>query len=256
MIDALRSEWIKLSTLTVNKVLVIIAMIFPVTVVALVAGLTSDFFDSSDVADLIGGLAWLSVLLLGVMCTIGMSGEFGYNTIRPTFAAQPHRTRTLLAKATVQIVTIAALMSAVVAVCWVVATGLLDGTFSLTGNSSAGEGGASALTGLAGTVAFAIGVGIGGFGLGNLIRNTPAAVAALLLWPLVLENILARLLFAAIDKEWARYMPFTQGLTLTVADRGDDTAETMSRLPAALYFYAVVIGIAILGVVRTNRSDA
>jgi hypothetical protein len=254
--DAVRSEWIKLSTLLVNKVLVIIAVVFPIGVVSLVAGLTSDFFDSADAADLIGGLGWLSVLLLGVMCTIGMSGEFGYNTIRPTFAAQPHRITTLLAKLVVQIVTIAVLMTAVVAVCWVVATGLLDGTFSLTEESNAGPGTSSAIVGLAGTVAFAIGVGVAGFGLGNLIRNTPAAVAALLLWPLVLENVLARLLFAALDVEWARYLPFTQGLTLTVADRGDDAAETLSRGPAALYFYAVVIALAALGILRTQRSDA
>ena len=63
----------------------------------------------------------------------------------------------------------------------------------------------------------AVGVTIAGFGLGNLIRNTPAAVTALLLWPLVLENILARLLFAALDLEWEKYLPFTQGLT--IADR-------------------------------------
>ena len=257
MTEAIRSEWIKLSTLTVNKVLVIIAVAFPIVVTALVAGLTSDAFDSGDIADLIGGLAWLSVLLLGVVCTIGMSGEFGYNTIRPTFAAQPQRLRPLLAKLAVQLVTIAVLMAAIVAVGWVIATNVLDGMFSLTDEPRFdGPGSASALTGLAGTVAFAVGVGIAGFGLGNLIRNTPAAVTALLLWPLVLENILARLLFAAIDKEWARYMPFTQGLTLTVSDRGDDSAETLSRLPAGLYFFAVAIVIAILGVVRTQQSDA
>ena len=40
MIDAIRSEWIKLSTITVNKVLVVIAVAFPIVVTALVAGLT------------------------------------------------------------------------------------------------------------------------------------------------------------------------------------------------------------------------
>ena len=80
-------------------------------------------------------------------------------------------------------------------------------------------------------------------------------MTALLLWPLVLENILARLLFAALDLEWEKYLPFTQGLTIAIADRGDDP-ELMSRLGAGVYFFAWVIVIAILGVIRTERSDA
>ena len=124
--------------------------------------------------------------------------------------------------------------------------------------SEAGEFGVEApRAGLIGTVVLTIGVTIAGFGLGNLIRNTPAAVTALLLWPLVVENILARLLFSALDLEWEKYLPFTQGLTIAIADRGDDDPELMSRLGAAgLYFFAWVIVLAILGIIRTERSDA
>jgi ABC-2 type transport system permease protein len=252
--DVIHSEWIKLSTITVNKLLVIIAIAFPIVVTALVAGLTDDVFSSADVADLIGGLGWLSALLLGVVATIGMSGEFNYNTIRPTFAAQPKRMMPLLAKLLVHLVLTAVLVVAIIAVAWLVATNLLDGTFSL---SEGEEFGVSApRVGLLGLLLLACGVTIVGFGLGNLIRNTPAAVTALLLWPLVVENILARLLFAALDVEWGRYLPFTQGLTLPFADRGEDDAELMSRLGAGLYFYAFVVGITILGLIRTQRSDA
>ena len=44
MINAIRSEWVKLSTLTVNKVLIIVAVAFPVVVTALVAGFSDEFF--------------------------------------------------------------------------------------------------------------------------------------------------------------------------------------------------------------------
>jgi hypothetical protein len=254
MIDAIRSEFVKLSTLTVNKILVIIAAAFPVVVTSLVAGLSDDFFSSADVADLIGGLGWLSALLLGVLATIGMSGEFNYNTIRPTFAAQPARIKPLFAKLTVHVLVTAVLVVAVVAAAWLLATSLLDGSFSVTDSGELGVD--SPRTGLLGVALLAIGVTIAGFGLGNLIRNTPAAVAALLLWPLVVENIIARLLFAALDVEWGKYLPFTQGLTIAIADRGEDDAELMSRLGAGLYFFAWVIAIAVLGVIRTERSDA
>jgi len=84
----------------------------------------------------------------------------------------------------------------------------------------------------------------------------PAAVAALLLWPLVVENILARLLFNALSLDWGKYLPFTQGLTLPFADRGDDPGELMSRVNAGLYFYAFVLAITVFGLIRTQRSDA
>ncbi len=254
MVNAVRSEWVKLTTLTVNKILVIIAVAFPVVVTALVAGLSDEFFSSADVADLIGGLGWLSALLFGVLATIGMSGEFGYNTIRPTFAAQPERIKPLVAKLGVHVIVTALLIAGVIAGAWLLATNLLDGTFSL---SESGEFGVDApRAGLLGMLLLAVGVTIAGFGLGNLIRNTPAAVTALLLWPLVLENILARLLFAALDVEWEKYLPFTQGLTIAIADRGDDGAQLMSRGAAGVYFFAWVIGLTILGIVRTERSDA
>ena len=254
MLNVIRSEWIKLSTITVNKLLAGIAIAFPIVVTALVAGLTDDVFSSADVADLIGGLGWLSALLLGVVATIGMSGEFNYNTIRPTFAAQPVRLKPLLGKLLVHLVSTAVLIAGVIAVAWVVATNLLEGTFTL---SSGEEFGVSApRVGLLGLLLLACGVTIVGFGLGNLIRNTPAAVAALLLWPLVVENILARLLFSALSLEWGKYLPFTQGLTLPFADRGDDPAELMSRVNAGLYFYAFILAITICGLIRTEKSDA
>ena len=81
-------------------------------------------------------------------------------------------------------------------------------------------------------------------------------MTALLLWPLVVENILARLLFGALDLEWEKYLPFTQGLTIAIADRGADDPDIMSRTGAAMYFFAWVIVLAILGIIRTERSDA
>ena len=63
-------------------------------------------------------------------------------------------------------------------------------------------------------------------------------------------------MFAALDLEWGKYLPFTQGLTLPLADRGDDAAELMTRVNAGLYFYAFVVAITILGVIRTQHSDA
>ena len=180
-----------------------------------------------------------------------MSGEFNYNTIRPTFAAQPRRLRPLLAKLIVLIAVTVVLMAGVIVVCWLILSNLADGNFPL--ESEFGQD--SPVTALIGSGLLGVGVVIVGFGLGNLIRNTPAAVTFLLLWPLVIENILARLVFAALDLEWGRYLPFTEGLTLGFLDRGDGD-DIMSRTGAGIFFFAVVIVIMVFGVVRTQSSDA
>ena len=187
--DAIRSEWIKLSTLTVNKVLIAVAVAFPLVVSALVAGLADEVLDTSDLVDFIATLTWLSSLLFGVVATINMSGEFNYNTIRPTFAAQPRRLRPLVAKLLVLLAVTVVLMAGVIVVCWLILSNLADGNFPL--ESEFGQD--SPVTALVGSGLLGVGVVIAGFGLGNLIRNTPAAVTFLLLWPLVIENILARL---------------------------------------------------------------
>lgn len=254
MMDAIRSEWIKLSTLTVNKVLLGIALVFPIVVSALVTGLGDGIHVVLDLNDMISTLALLSSLLLGVVATINMSGEFNYNTIRPTFAAEPRRMTPLAAKLGVCLAVAAVIAAAFIAASWVIGINLVgdDGSFPVW--SFAGQP-SPARAGLLGTFLFAVGTTIIGFGLGNLIRNTPAAVTALLLWPLVVENILARLLFAALGLNWDKFLPFTEGITLGFIDRteGDDL---MSRANAGVYFFAWALGITVLGVIRTNRSDA
>ena len=253
--DAIRSEWIKLSTLMVNKVLVGIALVFPIVVTTLVTGLGDDIRDIVDLNDMIGTLALLSTLLIGVVATINMSGEFNYNTIRPTFAAQPKRMTPLLAKLMVGLLVAAVVAGVYIAASWVIGINLVgdDGFFPVW--SFRGEP-SPARAGLLGTFLFAIGTTIMGFGLGNLIRNTPAAVTALLLWPLVLENILARLLFAALGVDLDKYLPFTEGITLGFIDRSTEDGELMARFNGGVYFFAWAIGITILGLIRTNRSDA
>ena len=46
-------------------------------------------------------------MLLGVIGAATVTGEFGFGTIRPTFAATPRRTTVLVAKALVTIIVVA-----------------------------------------------------------------------------------------------------------------------------------------------------
>ena len=63
-----------------------------------------------------------------------------------------------------------------------------------------------------------------GFGLGMMIRNTPAAVAVLILWPLVVENIVLAILSAAGVEQPAE----VPAVHLRVSARQIPTAEFRS----------------------------
>ncbi|WP_116999992.1 ABC transporter permease [Desertimonas flava] len=254
MIDSLRSEWIKLSTLTVVKVLAIVAVAFPVIVVALVSALSDDIVTSKDLIDLINVVAVLSAMLVGVVAAIGMTNEFNHGTIRPTFAAQPRRLQPLLAKLLVHLAFAAVLMLIVLAVSWLLGVGLSDAPSDNFPLREFNGFPVPALAALAGAGLLGVGLTMLGFGLGMLIRNTPATVSVLLLWPLVAEGLVAALLSALDNDEAVRFLPYVEGINMASWNPGTD--DLMGRVPGGIYFFVWVAAITVLGLWRTNRSDA
>ena len=105
VIRTIRSEWIKIRTVRMNAVLAIIAIAFPLIVVILTAALGSA--ENASARDLVGlttGSSVITAMLIGVIGAAGITGEFGFNTIRPTFAATPNRWKVIGAKAIVTMV--------------------------------------------------------------------------------------------------------------------------------------------------------
>ena len=107
---------------------------------------------------------------------------------------------------------------------------------------------------LIGIVVFAIIVSLLGLGIGMVIRNTPAAVAVLILWPLVAENIIRVVLSAAGVDRPARFLPYTSGFGLGATDVS--AHEGLGRIAGGVYFGAATLAVAIIGAVITSRRDA
>jgi ABC-2 type transport system permease protein len=251
VINTIRSEWIKLRSVRMNLVLFILAVAFPVIVSVLVSSLADiDELKVSDVAGLVSGTSVVTALLLGVVGAVSISAEFAYGTIRPTFAATPKRMRVLVAKAVVTIVFAAVAEALVVIFCFAVSSAIVNSrgaSISLSGQTEA----RSALIGI---VVFAVIVGLLGFGLGMVIRNTPAAVAVLILWPLVVENIILAILSAAGVEHPQKFLPYISGFVLGNPDRPD--SESLGRIAGGLYFGAVTAVVAAVGAIVTARRDA
>jgi ABC-2 type transport system permease protein len=245
MIAAIRSEWIKLTTLTVTWVLAIAALAFPLVVSILTALLAEDV-TGETLAGVVAGTTVVSGMLLGVIASVGITSEFGNQTIRPTFAAMPDRWRPLLAKPVVQCGLAAVLTVVVVVVGW------------FGGRLLAGESASEELEGtgpaLIGVVLLSIGLTLLGYGLGLLIRNTAASVCVLLLWPLIAEGLVAALLSGVGAEGAAKWLPYSAGISMVVVDVGDE--ETLGRVGGGLWFFAWVVAILLLGLIRTKRRDA
>jgi len=251
VISTINSEWIKLRTVRMNLVLFIIAVAFPVIVSVLVASLGDiDDLRVSDVAGLVTGTSVVTALLLGVVGAVSISAEFAHGTIRPTFAATPKRTRVLLSKAIVTAVFAVVAETLVVVFCFLVSSAIA----SSRGATVSLDGEPEARAALIGIVIFAVIVSLLGLGLGMIIRNTPTAVAVLILWPLVVENIVFLILSAAGVDHPQKFLPYISGFGL--GDPNLASSDSLGRVAGGLYFAAVTLSVVLIGTLITTRRDA
>jgi ABC-2 type transport system permease protein len=251
VINILRSEWIKLRTVRMNLVLFIIAVAFPVTVCVLVTALQKKKdINTVDLAGLVTGTSVVTALLLGVVGAVSISSEFAHGTIRPTFAATPRRGRVLIAKAAVIAVFAAVAEALVVVFCFAVSSAIASsrGASISLGNEP------TARAGMIGVVVFAVIVSLLGYGLGMLLRITPVAVAVLILWPLVVENIIVAILSAAGVDNPTNFLPYVSGIRL--GNPEDVQPGEIGRIAGGLFFAAFAAVIAAVGATLTARRDA
>ena len=252
MIDVIRSEWIKVRTVRMNWVLVIIAIAFPLIVSVLTVSLEKERnINAKDLLSVVTGTSVVTALLLGVIGAVSITGEFGFGTIRPTFAATPRRGKVIVAKAIVTALLALVIEALVVVVTYTVCSAIASSR-NVTVSIGDVDGGSTAMIGI---IVFAGIVSLLGYGLGLLIRNTPAAVAVLILWPLVVENIIAAILRAAGVDHPLKLLPYSSGFQMANPDAGHDP-DFLSRLPAGLYFGAVTLVVVLIGAALTNRRDA
>ncbi len=248
MTDLLKSEWIKLRTVRVNYVLTIIAAAIPIVVVTLVAALSSRVQQTAD--DFAGGVTAtlvLTALLLGVVGALNLTSEFSHGTIRVTFAAVPQRRNVLLAKAIVSLLATMVLATIIELVSFGIGAGILSGRgadIALRPSDKAAMASAVLLAGM---------LSVLGYGIGLLIRNSPATIAVLILWPLLLENLVRAVLSAAGVSNQTPWLPYQSAITMLnpSTDSGDP-----SRLHGALYLGTIVVVLVAVGIFVNERRDA
>jgi ABC-2 type transport system permease protein len=249
LVDVMRSEWIKLRTVRMNLVLVIIGVAIPFVICGLTAVLSDSTRSREDILGFTTGASVLTALIIGVIGAVSITGEFTHQTIRPTFAATPQRTRVLLGKSIVLLVGAAIVTAVVVLGSFLLTVGISEARDLVVGSDF------DATPALLGTVVFAMLVTLFGFGIGMVVRNQPTAISLLLLWPLLVEGLIgAMLAVAGVDNPF-KWLPYNAGLQLAAPTTGQGP-DSIGRITGGLIFAVFVAVITVAGSVITARRDA
>lgn len=197
------------------------------------------------------GVAVFGVPVLMILSAMTVTGEYRTGMIRTTFAATPNRGLVLAAKAVVTSVC-AGLYTAVLVLCAVVVARLLSDAVPSTQLSLTAPG----VWRVAGALAvYAMATAVLGVAVGALVRHTAGAVAILLLWPLVVEPILANTpdLGAGIGP----LLPFVNAFVYTdVAWLFPVYAMPWGAVGSLIYFLVIVGALFGAAMAVTYRRDA
>ncbi len=250
MINLLRSEFFKLRTVRLNIWLPVGAVVALVVITGLVGLLSSDpqDFTNADLMGMIGAFSILVSMMIGVATSLGITSEFGHNTIRPTLAATPNRTMVFAAKAIVSVLFGLVVGAVAVTSSYIVGSVLLNGRDADVGLS--GDDGS--LASFFGVIVLAGLLALFGYGLGLLLRNAPAAVSIIILWPLLIEGILSGVLSVAGVEDPQKFLPYTSAFALVIPDPNDGPG---GRISGGIFFGLVTLALVVGGMVVNNRRD-
>lgn len=248
MLNLLNAEWIKVRSVRVNIVLACLAAAIPIIIVVLVAALEGHPSDQStqDFIGLITGTMVLTSLLMGVIGALNLTGEFSHGTIRTTFAATPKRRQVLVVKAIVALVSALVFAAVVAVVCVVVGPAILGSRGAPQHLES------HHWSALLGVVLLAGLLALFGYGLGLLIRSSPATVVVFVLWPLLLEGLIALVLRVAGVDDPIRWLPYQRAIQMA----NPETDGDHGRWAGGIYMGVVVLVIIAVGIFVNERRDA
>lgn len=191
---------------------------------------------------IVGG-AQFGLAVIMIMATLAVTTEYRFGIIRTTFQAAPNRTAVVLTKALLLAV-VSAVLALMIAFASVLLARLISGA-ELPVSSAADwrtTAGLALVYALAAVLAVAV---------GTLLRQSAGAIALLLLFPLVVENLVQ--LIPNVGADIYKWMPFVNADNFLGTASGKDLLGPWSSLG---YFAAVVVAVLAVALVVVNRRDA
>jgi ABC-2 type transport system permease protein len=211
--------------------------------------------DRGSAASLEASQAWVdfAISIVMVMAALSITTEYRFGTIRSSFLAVPSRSGVLLAKC----VLLAGLSFLIVEVTSVASyllartvhgPGATDAAFALsTADDYRVIWGPGVIAAIAAVLAVAV---------GTLVRQSAGAIAIVLLWPLLVENLFN--LFGDFGRDLLPWLPFTASRAFYSGGGGfsafADNAPTWWQ--GGLIFLGTAVVLLILALASAKRRDA
>ncbi|MFD9734760.1 ABC transporter permease [Umezawaea sp. NPDC059074] len=227
------------------------ALAITIGMAALIAANTDDRFPLS--VPVSQGFTNFGMVVLMVMAALAVTTEYRFGTIRATFLAVPGRVQALVAK-TVVVALVSGVVGEVIAFgSWGVGK-LIKPDADMAINSAA-EWRNVAGTGLVFAFAAVLAVAVG-----ILVRQTAAAVAILLVYTLLVENLIG--IIPTIGPKIQRWLIgrmsdhfLTAGNQSFLAEGGADD-HPFGPWGSLAYYAAVCVGLLVVALVVAKRRDA
>ncbi|MFI9388195.1 hypothetical protein [Kutzneria sp. NPDC052558] len=186
----------------------------------------------------------LGLVVIMVMATLSVTTEYRFGTIKATFQAVPSRSRALLAKATVLALVAGAVGEVSSFGSWGAAR-LITGspaTDIVTGAQWREIAGMGLVYAIAAVLAMAVGA---------LLRQSAAAVAVLLVFPLLVEQLVE--IIPRVGDQLHEWMPFVAaGQFASTVDKG----LPYGPWGGLAYFAAVAAALLVAALVVVEKRDA
>lgn len=241
---ALRSEWIKSTTVRTNKAILVGAFVFS----SLLSWATAAFYTDEvlTVAEAFVFSTWLTAVLAVIAGVLSFTAEAQHGTLAAAVAAQPARWPIVAAKAVV------AMGHGLLLGVTGLATGFVG---ALAGGIEIGDtSGIPAVVGWA--LLYTSGSAVLGLGVGMIVRHSAGAVSGVLVWWFVIEGLLIQ--FA--PAEVVRFLPFDAGFRTLGAGPSYDSPEfvaaALSNTLHAAIFWGYVLAALAIGATLLHRRDA
>ena len=240
---ALRSEWIKVSTLRVSRVILALGV-----VVAGVAAWAVAVAVTDEVLTVAQVFVYPTVLIAALAAVAGIlvfTSEAQHGTLAMALAGQPTRWVIVLAKVIVVIGCGLVLGAAAMAA---------GAAGSALGGLELGDGSAMVTTALFALLYTALAATFG-LGVGMIVRHSAGAVTGLLVWWFVVENLILAFAPATI----ARFLPFDAGYRVLGVGSDFDSPEMIAAALTRPQYAAIFAGYAtitvLVGAVLVQRRD-
>ncbi len=274
MIDALKFEIVRMRTLRSTWWMIAVALFVEIAVAVLVG-----YFARNEIADqstvdaqsiilgaLTGGSGYAPLPLMGIFSAIIGAFTFGHEyfrkTITSTLASVPRRSILVAAKTLVLVVTAILLAVAGIALGWAAMSIASGNVIKLTSEMTPV---------LVGFVVQVVLMALLSMSLCLLTRSLPLTMAAIFVWPLIIESVLSLLFFIPAlqdNNELLNYLPFAAGRRLTLiadidaqgaaaaAEGGSPMPDQLSRVEGGLVFFAWILAIYVPGWLLFRKRDA